>query len=502
MTYVGKSPADIIATAVDTTTGTFSGDLTVDTNTLYVDSANNRVGIGTTVPSRKLSIYDATTPYMALYDGSSGTTVTDGFQVQFASGNAYLWNYENGFTAFGTNANERMRIDSSGRVMIGTTIEGDSSADDLTVAGSANTGITIRAGASNSSSIYMSDDTSGAGEYAGYIAYSHSSNSMSFGVSSGQKVIIDSSGNVGIGTSSPASIGSGRVSLNVNGTTDSFVFVGANSTNTGFLQGASSFAALVGSSVPLLLQSTGANNIQFSTNGSERMRIDSNGNLLVGATSSNAGAFGAISPQILVAGTIPQVALHETDTDKDGYIGISSSTMFIQTADAIPIRFGTSDTERMRIASDGKVTLTQQVAAKAPSFRAYMGAGQTVTTNTVTVGAFNTEVWDSNSNYDTSTYRFTPTVAGYYHFTVQVFASVSTNRAMVGFRKNGSSNTETFHAGSAAGGGICYQSDALIDLNGSSDYVEAVFYHEQGSNVTCNNNIALTNFAGHLLMAT
>ena len=95
--------------------------------------------------------------------------------------------------------------------------------------------------------------------------------------------------------------------------------------------------------------------MSFVTEASERMRIDSLGNLLVGATSSNAGAFGAISPQILVAGTIPQVALHETDTDKDGYIGISSSTMFIQTADAIPIRFGTSDAERVRIMSSGEV---------------------------------------------------------------------------------------------------------------------------------------------------
>ena len=35
---------------------TFSGDLTVDTDTLYVDSANNRVGIGTTGPSTLLDV--------------------------------------------------------------------------------------------------------------------------------------------------------------------------------------------------------------------------------------------------------------------------------------------------------------------------------------------------------------------------------------------------------------------------------------------------------------
>ena len=38
--------------ALSATTGTFSGDLTVDTNTLFVDSTNNEVGIGTTSPQK------------------------------------------------------------------------------------------------------------------------------------------------------------------------------------------------------------------------------------------------------------------------------------------------------------------------------------------------------------------------------------------------------------------------------------------------------------------
>jgi len=42
--------------ALAATTGTFSGDLTVDTNTLYVDSTNNRIGVGTTsTPSTLIS---------------------------------------------------------------------------------------------------------------------------------------------------------------------------------------------------------------------------------------------------------------------------------------------------------------------------------------------------------------------------------------------------------------------------------------------------------------
>jgi hypothetical protein len=38
---------------------TMSGDLSVDTNTLYVDSTNNRVGIGTSSPSKALEISGA-----------------------------------------------------------------------------------------------------------------------------------------------------------------------------------------------------------------------------------------------------------------------------------------------------------------------------------------------------------------------------------------------------------------------------------------------------------
>ena len=80
---------------------------------------------------------------------------------------------------------ERLRIDSSGRLLIGTTTEGQASADDLTIATSGNTGITLRSGTSNAGNIYFSDATSGTAEYAGYVSYSHSTNALSFGTSDG-----------------------------------------------------------------------------------------------------------------------------------------------------------------------------------------------------------------------------------------------------------------------------------------------------------------------------
>ena len=75
---------------------------------------------------------------------------------------------------------ERLRIDSSGRLLIGTTTEGAADADDLTISTSGNTGITIRSGTTHNGSIYFSDTTSGIGEYIGQIDYDHNNNSMNF----------------------------------------------------------------------------------------------------------------------------------------------------------------------------------------------------------------------------------------------------------------------------------------------------------------------------------
>ena len=98
----------------------------------------------------------------------------------------------------GTASLTRLSIDSSGRIMIGTTTEGNESADDFTIAGSSNHGITIRSGTSNNGSIFFSDATSGAAEYQGYIQYQHSGDDLFFGTSSLAGLQINSSGKVSV----------------------------------------------------------------------------------------------------------------------------------------------------------------------------------------------------------------------------------------------------------------------------------------------------------------
>ena len=97
----------------------------------------------------------------------------------------------------GTNqeGEERMRIDSSGRVLIGTTTEGESGADELTIENtSADNGITLRSSSSNSTNIFFSDGTSGVAEYAGYIQYTHSQDALHLGTASTRRIRVDSDG--------------------------------------------------------------------------------------------------------------------------------------------------------------------------------------------------------------------------------------------------------------------------------------------------------------------
>ena len=65
-------PSDRALTATD---GTFTGDLTVDTNTLHVDATNNRVGIGTTTPDSNLKIKSTGAATLRLDGGAVAASV-------------------------------------------------------------------------------------------------------------------------------------------------------------------------------------------------------------------------------------------------------------------------------------------------------------------------------------------------------------------------------------------------------------------------------------------
>jgi len=98
-----------------------SGNVAVG-NDLYVPTGN--VGIGTSSPNWRLQLNvtpASTANYFQITNGSTGTAAGDGMLVGVDSSNdAIVWMQESANLKFATSNTERMRIDSSGNVGIGT----------------------------------------------------------------------------------------------------------------------------------------------------------------------------------------------------------------------------------------------------------------------------------------------------------------------------------------------------------------------------------------------
>jgi hypothetical protein len=114
--------------------------------------------------------------------------------------------------------------------------------------------------------------------------------------------------------------------------------------------------------------------------------------------------------------------------------------------------------------------------AAAPAFSAYPNAQQTLSATTYTKILFQTEEFDTNSNYTNST--FTPTVAGYYQVSTAINWGTAISRGIVRVYKNGvafKTLSDFQNSTSNAQGGSC-----LVFCNGSTDYIEIYAYAGAG----------------------
>lgn len=105
-----------------------------------------------------------------------------------------------------------------------------------------------------------------------------------------------------------------------------------------------------------------------------------------------------------------------------------------------------------------------------PAFSASAVGTFSITANTWTKLQFNTEQFDTNNNYDSTTnYRFTPTVAGYYQFNF-VNAQLVAGAGYLSIYKNGASGANQYGASANPSG------STVLYMNGSTDYVEVYTY--------------------------
>ena len=132
----------------------------------------------------------------------------------------------------------------------------------------------------------------------------------------------------------------------------------------------------------------------------------------------------------------------------------------------------------------GTVTVGNSALKNTPAFFAYSNADQTVSDNSTTKVAINTEVFDSDSDYDhSSNYRFTPTVAGKYFVYGQVFiqgnATSTLRQATAQLYKNGVLvSTSQYNMNDNQVYQITSQISTVMDMNGSSDYAELYGYFD------------------------
>jgi len=133
-----------------------------------------------------------------------------------------------------------------------------------------------------------------------------------------------------------------------------------------------------------------------------------------------------------------------------------------------------------------------------PYFHAYLTAHTNVTSQTgVTKIALNAELFDSDNKYDNSTnYRFTPGVAGYYLISAQTMCNASDAHFVLNeIRKNGGGTGLNYAAtfdtrvdGSSGGGFSASANQTRVIYLDADDYVEC--YGAVVSASTCQ-------FAGH-----
>ena len=202
---------------------TVTGDLTVDTNSLKVDSTNNYVGIGTTSPAYALDVKASSSFNSAKFTGQGSSISTyiysDSAYWSFgdtASFGGNLWGghaTNNELYAY-TNGSKRMHIESNGNVGIGTSSpvgnlvvqssavrSANSNYRQIVAENNGNSGITILSGTTSQGGLVFGDTDS---NNVGSVRYDHSANEMFFDVNGSRALTVNSSGNFGIGTSSPS----------------------------------------------------------------------------------------------------------------------------------------------------------------------------------------------------------------------------------------------------------------------------------------------------------
>ena len=255
--------------------------------------------------------------------------------------------------------------------------------------GSGENGITMYAGDTSASYLLFADGTSGSSLYAGQVRYNHSTNAMEICTNgnSSSRMTIDSSGRVGIGTGSPgqalavesSSVGVTRVSVTNTG----------NAAAGAGVQFVTKNGATQVSNATLRTDNAGNFSIfSGTTSETERMRINSSGNVGIGVVPAR---------QVHMHNASGDNNFHITNsttgsTATDGFSIVSQSTtndVLFNQRETANMRFFTANDEKMRIDSSGNLLVGKAGTAFGTAGVELRSTGGLWSTVTNGVSAFN-----------------------------------------------------------------------------------------------------------------
>jgi hypothetical protein len=260
------------------------------THMLFVDGGNDRVGIGTSSPTTTVDV-NASQAFLQLK--STGGTNSAGIQLVPGGQSQAFYIYNNGSRnlIFEDHATERLRVDSSGRLLVGTSTSptaGNGQYANIVIQGYPNTPagaghISLQRGQAafgannqiglinfgdNTGASYAgiecyADADSGTNDYPGRLVFSSTADGAS---SPTERMRILSDGTIATGglTATPGTVAAG-----------SYIQHAAN-------------AGFFGNNGDAKFGSSANNPVLFQVNGSEKARIDTSGRLLVGTSSARA----------------------------------------------------------------------------------------------------------------------------------------------------------------------------------------------------------------------
>jgi hypothetical protein len=173
--------------------------------------------------------------------------------------------------------------------------------------------------------------------------------------------------------------------------------------------------------------------------------------------------------------------------------------MAISTIQNASLASGVPNSAAIGTGTIAQTNLATGVAGTGPAFSAYSNNSQTISSGTQTKVTFDTEEFDTNSNFSSN--RFTPTVAGYYQLNTMIsWLSVSANVVFIVLYKNGSIYKYLQRMPKTAQY-IWIGGSSLAYANGTTDYFEIYCYQDSGSNMTIDSGVGYTWFNGSLVRA-